>query len=74
MEKGPETQREPTKRGSGLEEDCQMEVEEETECKKKLDERRESLQKQLRGIEKFTDMEPMVRGSQKEKWKSVARE
>ena len=30
--------RELTRRGSGLEEDCQMEVEKETDCKKKLDE------------------------------------
>ena len=57
-------QGEPTRRGSGLEEDCQMEVEEETDCKKKLDEQRKSLQNQLRDIEKFMDMEPMVLDSQ----------
>ena len=34
---GPETQGEPTRSGSGLEEDCQME---ETDCKKKLDEQK----------------------------------
>ena len=54
VEKGPETQGEPTRRGSGLEEDCKMEVEEEIDCKKKLDEQRKSLQKQPRDIEKFT--------------------
>ena len=55
-------------RRSGLEEDCKMECEEDIDCKKKLDERRKSLQKQLRDIEKFTDMEPLFRDSQKE-WK-----
>ena len=69
VEKGPETQGEPTRRGSGLEEYCKMEVEEEIDCKKTLDEQRKSLQKQLRDIEKFTDMEPMFWDSHKEKWK-----
>ena len=43
VEKGPEAQGEPTRRGSGLEEDCKMEVEEEIDCKKKLDEQRKSF-------------------------------
>ena len=30
----------PSRRGSGFEEDCKMEVEEETKCKKKLDEQK----------------------------------
>ena len=47
VEKGPETQGEPTRRGSGLEEYCKMEVEEEIDRKRKLDEQRKSLQKQL---------------------------
>ena len=67
--KGRETQREPTRRGSGLEEDCKMEVEEETDCTKKLDEQKKSLQRQLRVIEKFTDMDPVLRDRQKERWK-----
>ena len=66
-EKGPEAQGETTRRGRGLEEDCKMEVEEEIDCKKKLDEWRKRMQKQLRDIEKFTDMEPMFWDSQKEK-------
>ena len=51
-----------------------MEVEGDTDCKKKLDEQKKSLQKQLRDIEKFTDMEPMVRDRQKEKWKCQLQE
>ena len=47
MEKGSETQGEPTRRGSGLEEGCKIEVEEEIDCKNKLGEQRKSLQKQL---------------------------
>ena len=42
--------------GSGLEEDCKMEVEE-TDCKKKLDEQKKSLQRQLRDVEKFASKE-----------------
>ena len=74
MEKGSETQREPSRRGSGLEEDCKMEVEEENDCNKKLDEQRKRLQRQLRDIEKFTDMEPMFRDIQKEKWEDQLQE
>ena len=47
VEKGQEAQGEPTRRGSGPEEDCKMEIEEEkVDCKIKLDEQRKSLQKQ----------------------------
>ena len=52
----------------------ELEVEEDTDCKTKLDEQKKSLQKELRDIEKFTDMEPMVRDSQKEKWKCQLQE
>ena len=54
--------------------ECKMEVEEEIDCKKKLDEQRKSLQKQLRDIEKFTDMERMFRESQKEVEGSLTRD
>ena len=43
-------QGEPTRRESGLEEDWKMEVDEEVDSKKKLDEQRKRLQKQLREI------------------------
>ena len=56
--KGPEMQGEPTRRGSGPEEDCQTVVEEETDYENKLDEQKQSLQRQLRDIEKLTDMDP----------------
>ena len=46
-----------------------MEVDEEVENKKKLDEQRRRLQQQIREIEKFTDVDQMFRDSQKEKWK-----
>ena len=36
-----------------------MEVEEETDCKKKLDEQKKSPQRQLRDTEKFMDMDPI---------------
>ena len=39
--KGPETRR------SGLEKDCKMEVEEQTDCKKKLDERKNHPRRQF---------------------------
>ena len=42
--------------------------------KKKLDEQRERLQKQLREIEKFSDMDQMFRDGQKEKWKEELQE
>ena len=50
----------PTLRGSGLEEDCKMEVEVETDCKKKLNEHKKSLQRQLRDTEKFSSMDPVL--------------
>ena len=42
--------------------------------KKLTVEQRKSLQNQLHDIEKFTDMEPMFRDSQKEKWKGQLQE
>ena len=59
---------EPARRGSGLEEGCKMEFEEETDCKKKLEEQQKSLQRQLRDIEKFASMDPVFRDRQKEVW------
>ena len=70
--KGQDTQGMPTRRGP--EEDCKMEVEEETDCKKKLDEHKKSLQRQLRDIEKFANMDPIFRSRQKEKWKEELQE
>ena len=43
-----------------------MEVDEEVDSKKKLDERKKKLQKQLRDIEKLTDMEQRLVDEQKE--------
>ena len=74
VEKGPETEGELARRGSGLEEGCLMEVEEETDCKKKLDERKKSLQRQLRDIEKLTEMDPIFWDRQKEVEGRVARD
>ena len=54
----------PTRRGCGLEEDCKMEVEEETHCKNKSDEQKKSLQRQLRDIEKFASMDLVFRDRQ----------
>ena len=45
-----------------------MEIEEETDCQKKLDGRKKHLQRLLRDIEKVTDMEPVLRDRQKESW------
>ena len=42
--------------------------------KKKLDEQKKSLQKQLGDTEKLTDMELVLRDSQKEKWKGQLQE
>ena len=64
--KGPETDGEPTRRGIGLEKDCKVEFEEGSDCKKRLDERKKHLQRQLRDIENLTDMEPMLRDRQKD--------
>ena len=48
-----------------------MEFEEETEFKKKLDEQKKktNLQRQPRDIEKFANMDPVLRDQQKEVWK-----
>ena len=51
-----------------------MDVEEETDCKKKLDERKKHLQRQWRDIEKFTDSDPNIRDRQKERWKEELQE
>ena len=60
-------QGESTRRESGLEEDWNMEVAEEVDNKKNLDEQRKRLQKQLREIEKFSDMDQMFRdGAERE--------
>ena len=59
----------PRRRGSGLEEDCKIEVEEETDCKNKLNERKKSLQRQLRDIKKFASTDPVFRDRQQEIWK-----
>ena len=72
--KGLETHGEPTRRGSGLEEDRKMEVGEGTDCKKKLDERRKHLQRQMRDFEKFTDLDPNFRDRQRECWKEELQE
>ena len=48
--------------------------EEETEYKKKLDEQKKSLQRQLREIEKFANMDPAFRNKQKEVWKEELEE
>ena len=45
-----------------------MEVDEEVDSKKKLDQRRNELQKQLRKIKKFTDVSQSVVDEYKEKW------
>ena len=47
--KSPEEPGEPASGGSGLEEACRMEFEQETEYKKKMDEQKKSLQRHLRG-------------------------
>ena len=51
-----------------------MEVEEETDCKKEVDERKKHLRRQLRDIGKLTDLEPMLRDRQKESWKEEVQE
>ena len=45
-----------------------MDFEQETEYKKKLDEQKKSLQRQVREIDKFANMDPVVRNQQKEAW------
>ena len=53
----------------GEEEGCRKDFEEETEYKKKLDEQKKSLQRQVREIDKFANMDLVVRNQQKEAWK-----
>ena len=71
--KSPEEPGEPARRGSGLEDGCKMEFDEETDCKKKLEERKKSLRRQLRDIEKFASMDPVYRDRQ-EVWKEELEE
>ena len=66
--KSPEEPREPARRGSGLEEGCKMEFDEETDCKNKLEEQKTSRQRQLRDIEKFASKDLVFRERQKEVW------
>ena len=47
---------EPAGGESGLEKDGKMEIDEEVDRKKMLDQRKKELQKQLREIERFTDI------------------
>ena len=68
VEKGTETQGEPTRRESGLKEDCQMEVEEAKDCKKNWMSRR----KVHRNI--CDTLRNLLRDSQKEKWKGQLQE
>ena len=52
-----------------------MDFEEETEYKKKLDEQNLSLQRQkVREIDKFANMDLVVRNQQKETWKKELEE
>ena len=53
----------------GEEEGCRMDFEQETEYKKKLDVQKKSLQRQVREIDKFANMDLVVRNQQKEAWK-----
>ena len=62
---GQEERGAPTRRGNVLDEDCKMEVEK-TDSKKKLDEQKKSILRQLRDIEKFASMDPVLRDRQKE--------
>ena len=50
--KSPEEPGEPARRGSGLDEGCKMEFDEETDCKKKLEEQKKGLQ--LRAWTRFS--------------------
>ena len=68
VEKRQVTQCEPACEEGKLEEDGQMEVGGETESEKNLDERKKKLQKPLRDIEKFTDMNKHIVEGPKEKW------
>ena len=54
--------------GGRFEEEGKMDVDEEVDSKKKLDQRKKELQKQLRNIEKFTDVLQEVGDVLKEKW------
>ena len=70
----PRSQVNPRGGVSGLEEGCRMDLEEETEYKKKLDEQKKSLQRQVREIDKFANMDPVARNQQMEAWKKELEE
>ena len=57
---------EPARRGSGLEEGCRMEFQQETEYKENM--------RQLGDIEKFASLDPVCRDRQKEIWKEELEE
>ena len=72
--KSPEEPSEPARIGCGMDEGCRMEVEEEMQSRKKLDEQRRNMQRQMRDIDKLTFMEPAVREVQKEKFVCLLQE
>ena len=74
MEKGQGVPGDLMRRESGLEEDWNMEVDEEVDNRKKLDEQRKRLQKEFGGSDKFSDMDQMFRDGQDEKWKEELQE
>ena len=51
-----------------------MEVDEEGESKKQLEERKKRLQRQVRDIQKFTDMDTLLLEGQKERWQQELQE
>ena len=53
------------RRESGMEEECRMDVEVEIESRKKLDEQRKTLQKELRDVEKLSCVSKEVQDSRK---------
>ena len=65
-EKSLEEPGELARRGSGLEDGWKTEFDEETDCKKKLNEHKKSLRRQRREIDKFASMDLVLRDRQKE--------
>ena len=72
--KSLEESSESARRGSDLDEGSRMEVEEEVQSKKKLDEQRRNLQRQMRDIDKLTFLKPAVREAEKEKFVCLLQE
>ena len=66
-EKGQETQCETALGKSGLDEEWKMDIDEGVDSKK-LGHRKKELQRQLRGIERFTDFPKETQDALKEKW------